>query len=274
MRKLALVAGLAAAALVPSWASAQSSCEQPRDSRGAGGAIVGSQMSTPDAECAHGDYPSGRWVSAQSFGAGGYTDARGRWIPSTANGHYDDRGAWVITASGYYDERSRWIAGQTTGAYDGEGRWTPGARSGHVDGNGIWVADAQLGYYDGEHRWRAGPANGYYDAGGRWIAMAPSARGDASDANAASDRNPAAMPRDLYTRLAWLDQHIHAAGAQGALSRREVRRDLGELDAIRRRDRNMRDSDGQLSRRDEVYLHERLDRLGASLRLSLNESRG
>ena len=343
MRKLTLVAGFAAAALIPSLASAQASCEQQRDNRavgtvagagigallgsaiaghrdrtagavvgGVGGAIVGNQISKPNADCAHaygyydrnsqwhasavdranaagyydrdgawvdgapnGYYDAnGHWVLARSDTSGGYTDSRGRWIPASANGYYDDRGAWVTTTSGHYDGRGQWIAGQTSGAYDGEGRWMPGARSGHADRNGVWVADAQPGYYDANHRWRAGPANGYYDARGGWIATSSNPGGYASDSNRGSDRDRADMPRDLNTRENWLDRRIRAAGADGTISRRDVRRGLGELKSIRQQERSMRAGDGRLSGREEAGLQDRLDRLGASLRLSLSERRG
>lgn len=341
MRKLTLVAGLAAAALIPSLASAQPSCEQQRDNRvigtvagagigallggavaghrdrttgavigGLGGAVVGNQVSKPNADCAHaygyydrnsqwhanavdranatgyydrdgawvdgapnGYYDqSGRWVSARTETYGGYSDSHGRWIPASANGYYDDAGTWVATASGYYDRSGRWVAGQTAGAYDAQGRWISGARSGHLE-NGVWVADAQPGYYDANHRWRAGSAYGYYDARGGWIATSQSAPGYGSDRNYDGDRRRTDIRPDLNTREVWLDRRIREAGADGTLGWRDMRRNLGELASIRRQGAHMRSVGGQLSRRDEAYLQARLDRLAASLRLATDEQR-
>jgi hypothetical protein len=249
MRSFTLVAGLAVAALLPSLAVAQSSGASPADAQAVGSAAT--------AEVA----------------SGGYADPQGRWVPNSTNGYYGDHGGWVITASGYYDGAGRWVAGQTTGAYDVAGRWTPGARTGHPDGNGIWVADAQPGYYAADHSWQAGPVNGYYDPQGGWITTEDTARGDASDARLETVGD-ASMPPNLNARKDSLGQGIREAGGDGTLSARGMRRELRELAAIEHQETNMRGSDGQLSRRDEVYLHARLDRLGASLRLALNDRRG
>src|SRR5579864_4507730 len=109
MRKYLLAAGIAAAALIPTFAAAQPTCEQQHDNRVAGtvvgagigallgaaiagrhntgagvvvggvsGAVVGNQLTRPTEDCAH---------------AYGYYDSDGRW-------HANDvaRG----NASGYY----------------------------------------------------------------------------------------------------------------------------------------------------------------------------
>jgi hypothetical protein len=344
MRKLLLVAGLAAAALIPSLALAQPSCEQQRDNRvvgtlagagigallgsavagednrtagavvgGIGGAVVGNQLSKPNEDCAHaygyydrnsqwhannidrasavgyydrdnnwvdgapnGYYDEGgRWVSAnQDVSTDGYYDSRNRWVPASANGYYDDNGDWVTSASGYYDQDSRWIAGQTAGAYDAYGHWMPGARSGHSDVNGVWVADAQLGYYDANHRWRAGTTTGFYDTRGVWISTARSAVSYGSDASFESRRDRMGMPLDLDARENWLQQRIRSAADDGRLNHYEARRDLGELNSIRRQERAMRFGDGQLSRRDEATLQQRLDRLSADARVARDARAG
>jgi hypothetical protein len=140
MRKLALVAGLAAAALIPTFAFAQSSCEQQRDNRvvgtvagaglgalvgsaiaprgdrgtgavigAVGGGLIGNQVTRPDADCAHayGYYDHGNQWHANAVGAGmarGYYDHDGQWIEGAPNGYYDQGNRWVASnASGYYE---------------------------------------------------------------------------------------------------------------------------------------------------------------------------
>ena len=124
MRKLFMVAGLAAAALIPSLASAQQSCESQRGNQvagtvvgaglgallgsalagrgshtegavlgGVGGAVIGNAASAPSADCAH---------------AYGYYDRNSQWHANAvaradARGYYDRNGAWVTGApNGYY----------------------------------------------------------------------------------------------------------------------------------------------------------------------------
>jgi hypothetical protein len=200
MRKLALVAGLAAAALIPTLASAQPSCEQKRDNRvvgtvagagigallggaiaghdnraagavigGLGGAVVGNQVSKPNADCAH---------------AYGYYDRNSQWHANAvdhadAAGYYDRDGAWVDGApNGYYDQSDRWVSArtETPGGYsDSRGRWIPASADGYYDDAGVWVATAS-GYYDQSGRWVAGQTAGAYDAQGRWMPGARSGR--------------------------------------------------------------------------------------------------
>ncbi len=332
MRKLLLVAGLAAAALVPSLAFAQQSCEQQHDSQvattlagagigallgasvapsrdrgagavvgAAGGAIVGSQVSRPDRDCAHaygyydhnnqwhanhvdradarGYYdrdgawvdgaPNGyydtdnRWVAASNANSDGYYDDHGRWAPASSAGYYDDRNQWVASASGHYED-GRWVAGHDAGAYDANGRWISGARNGHADANGVWIADAQPGYYDSDHHWRAGQVRGYYDTRGVWIGTTPSA-----DAYGANTSYGGPSRRDVDSRQAWLQQRIDSAARDGSLSRFEARSDRRRLASIRRDETNMRAGDGQLSPQDEARLQNRLDVLSASVRQSV-----
>jgi hypothetical protein len=194
MRKLLLVAGFAAAALIPSIALAQQSCDQqrnnqvadtfagagagallggaiaPRGDRAAGavigaasGAVIGSQVGRPYADCRH---------------AYGYYDHANQWHANAidradARGYYDRDGAWVDGApNGYYDGSGRWIAAATdstaNGYYDGRGRWVPASASGYYDDGGQWVVSAS-GHYDDNGRWVPGQAMGAYDANGRWM---------------------------------------------------------------------------------------------------------
>jgi hypothetical protein len=204
MRNHLLVAGIAAAALVPSLAFAQTTCEQQHNNRvagtvgggligaligsavaghgekttgavigGVGGAVIGNQVSKGSADCAH---------------AYGYYDANGAWHAnaverSSAQGYYDRNGQWVAGApNGYYDSQNHWIAANTnasaSGYYDGQGRWVPASANGYYDANGNWVAGVASGYYD-NGRWVAGPTTGHYDSSGRWIAGQPSGHRDA-----------------------------------------------------------------------------------------------
>lgn len=205
MRKLFLVAGLAAAALVPSFATAQQSCERQRDTQvvgtvagaglgaliggaiaprgdrtagviigGVGGAVVGNQVARPYADCSH---------------AYGYYDHNSQWHANAiqradARGYYDRNGAWVDGApNGYYDTSGRWVAvaanPSADGYYDGQGHWIPASANGYYDDGGRWVASAS-GYYDDQGRWIAGQATGAYDINGRWM---PGARSGHTDAN-------------------------------------------------------------------------------------------
>jgi hypothetical protein len=199
MNKHLLVAGIAAAALLPSFAFAQSSCEQQRNNRvtgtvaGAGigalaggavagrddrtagaiigaiaGGVIGNQVTRPRADCAH---------------AYGYYDSNGMWHANAVDsanavGYFDRNGVWVEGApNGYYDNQNRWVAANATasaGGYrDRDGRWIPASATGYYAPNGEWVAGAASGYYDSNGRWVAGPAVGRYDANGRWISGQP-----------------------------------------------------------------------------------------------------
>lgn len=206
MRKHLLVAGIAAAALIPTFAFAQQTCEQQRGNRvagtvagagigallgsavaghgdrtagavigGVGGAVIGNQITKPGADCAH---------------AYGFYDKDGLWHANavdraSAQGYYDRDGAWVAGApNGHYDANGRWVAGSSavsaSGYADAEGRWVPASADGYYDSRGQWVAGAASGYYDGRGQWVAGPATGHYDRDGRWIAGEPSGRRDAN----------------------------------------------------------------------------------------------
>jgi hypothetical protein len=199
MRNHLLVAGIAAAALIPTFAFAQTSCEQQHENRvagtvaggvvgallgsaiaghgdkttgavigGVGGAVIGNQIAKPNADCAH---------------AYGYYDTNGNWHATAveradAQGYYDRNGQWVEGApNGYYDSRGQWIAAHTSasasGYYDTRGHWVPASSNGYYDTNGNWVAGVASGYYS-NGRWIAGPATGHYDSYGRWIAGQPS----------------------------------------------------------------------------------------------------
>lgn len=205
MRNHLFAAGVAVAVLIPSFAAAQTSCEQQHTNRvvgtvaggaigalvgsavaghgdkttgavigGVGGAVIGNQVTKGTADCAH---------------AYGYYDSNGAWHAtaverSSAQGYYDRDGQWVQGApNGYYDSQNRWIAANTSasasGYYDGAGRWVPASASGYYDTDGQWVAGVASGYYDGQGRWIAGPTTGHYDSAGRWMAGQASGHRDA-----------------------------------------------------------------------------------------------
>lgn len=201
MRKTLLAAGIAAAALLPTFALAQQTCEQSNNNRIAGtvigaglGAILGSQVA------GHGAKTEGSVIGAigggvlgnqiaksrsncTSANAYGYYDANGAWHANSvdrasAAGYYDRDGRWVDGApSGYYDSQNRWIAANTnasaSGYYDANGHYVPASASGYYDANGQWVGASSSGYYNANGRWVAGPATGRYDANGRWISGQP-----------------------------------------------------------------------------------------------------
>ncbi|MFZ3007480.1 MAG: glycine zipper 2TM domain-containing protein [Phenylobacterium sp.] len=198
MRKTLLAAGIAAAALLPTFALAQQTCEQQQQNNrvagtviGAGlGAILGSQVSGNGARTegsvigAIGGAIAGNQIAKSrsncaSANAYGYYDTNGAWHANAVNqasaqGYYDRDGRWVDGApNGYYDSQNRWIAANTnasaSGYYDRNGRYVPASAGGYYDVNGQWVGASASGYYS-NGRWIAGPATGRYDANGRWVA--------------------------------------------------------------------------------------------------------
>ena len=335
MRKHLIAAGLAAATLIPSIALAQTTCEQRRDNRvagtlagagvgallgsaiaghdrtagaivgGIGGAVVGNQLTKPNADCAHayGYYDSnrvwhanalqraqatgyydnegkwidgapngyydgqGRWVVASGRAdAAGYYDAHQRWIPASSNGYYDTDGQFVAgAASGHYDSQRHWVSTAAAGRYDANGHWTEGEPAGHRDAQGLWIAEAQPGYYDANRRWVAGPAVGYYDTAGQWIATAPAAAGFGADASYVTHSNWDGAPMDARSREAWLEERIRHGERDGRLGREEATNALSSLDTIRRGEMGMRRHDGQLSDRDEANVQAQLDNLNGAI---------
>ena len=209
MRKHILAAGIAAAALLPTLALAQQTCEERQHNNrvagtviGAGlGAVLGSQVSGKGARTEGsvvgalagglaGNQLSKSKTNCASPNAYGYYDSNGAWHANavdraSASGYYDRDGRWVDgVPNGYYDRDGRWIAANTevaaAGYYDRNGRWVPASAGGYYDVNGQWVSASASGYYDSRGRWVAGPATGRYDANGRWIAGQPAGHRDAN----------------------------------------------------------------------------------------------
>lgn len=211
MHKLFLVAGLAAAALIPSMASAQQSCEAQRGNQvagtvvgagigallgsaiagrgdhttgavigGVGGAVIGNQLSGSSADCAHayGYYDRNSQWHANAVArsdARGYYDRNGAWVSGAPNGYYDASGNWVAARSessnGYTDANGRWVPASANGYYNDRGEWVTTA-SGHYDNRGRWVRGQATGAYDAYGNWQDGAQNGHRDANGAWVADA------------------------------------------------------------------------------------------------------
>ncbi len=205
MRRHILAAGIAAAALIPSLAAAQVSCEQAQSNRAVGtvagagigaligsavagrgnhttgalvgavgGGLVGNQLARSDANCSHayGYYDNdGQWhaTSVQRSSANGYYDRSGQWMDGAPNGYYDGQGRWMTTTT----------EASTAGYYDAQGSWVPASASGYYDQRGQWVSGVASGHYE-RGRWVAGAAVGHYDSNGRWMAGQASGRRDAN----------------------------------------------------------------------------------------------
>lgn len=176
MRKHLLVAGIAAAALIPSFAMAQQTCEERRDNRVAGtvvgaglGALLGSAVA------GHHDRTTGAVVGGLGGAVVGNQVARGSADCSHAYGYYDNGGRWHANsvdrtaASGYYDRTGAWVDGQPNGYYDSRGAWVArspngyGRNASYEDRANTWDIDTQIsriqdriqrGRYDGSLRGR------------------------------------------------------------------------------------------------------------------------
>jgi hypothetical protein len=337
MRIQTLVAGVCAAALIPTMALAQQTCEQRQTNRVAGtivgagigalagsavagrgdrnegaviggiaGALIGNQVAKGgQADCAraYGYYDNngawhanavarnnasgyfdrggvwvegaprghydrdGRWVQVSAdASAAGYYDASGLWVPASASGYYTNDGRWVAAAApGHYDRSGRWIAGPSTGRYNSDGQWISGQASGRRDANGVWISDPQPGYYE-NGRWVRGEAVGYYDARGRWISTdARQQRVDYPNARGA---------QSIDERQAELDQRIRRGMGNGRLSRVEGAQALRTLASIQREERSLRNRQGNLGPRGRATINARLDKLSATIREDVRDSRG
>ena len=245
MFKPLLLAGLAAAAFIPSMASAQHQCQSNSGNRVVGtivGAGIGALLGNAIGE--HGGKAGGTIIGGigggvvgnQIAGAGlhncqsnryGYYDSNGRWTPNTANanGYYDANGQWVTNSHNNYDPRY----GQN---YAPQPDYTP-----------------QSGY---------GSQPGYAPT------PTPYAQDrDSSYAQDYRDREDSKNRQDLRTREAWLDQDIRQRMANGALDQQDGRRALRELRDIRRADANYRDDDNRLNPDQQAELRHRIDDLAS-----------
>jgi hypothetical protein len=258
MRNHLLVAGIAAAAFLPSFAAAQTSCEQQHNNRvastvagGAIGALIGSAVA------GHGDKTTGAVIGGVGGAVIGNQAGKGSADCAHAYGYYDTKGAWHANAvarteaRGYYDRSGRWVDGAPNGAYDSRGRW---------------VAANSQGYYDANGGWTPASTAGYWDTRGQWVASTPSAYARASSAAYDNRRNWDGAPTDFNARAAWLNERITQGVDNGALSRQDGRRALKALNNIRRDEARMPHHQGQLRQRDEQRLQARLDALREQIR--------
>jgi hypothetical protein len=206
MRIQTLVAGVCAAALIPTAVLAQQTCEQRQNNRVAGtvvgagigaiagsavagrgdrnegavlgglaGAVIGNQVSKgqPDCTRAYGFYDNdGAWHAhaVARNDAAGYFDRSGAWVEGAPRGHYDREGRWVQAGSD----------ASTAGYYDDRGFWVPASADGYYTQDGRWIAAAAPGHYDRSGRWIAGPTTGRYNSDGIWMSGQASGRRDAN----------------------------------------------------------------------------------------------
>lgn len=181
MRIQTLVAGVCAAALIPTIALAQQTCEQRQNTRvvgtvaGAGvGALAGSAIA------GRGDHTEGAVIGGIAGALLGNQLTKGKADCTRAYGYYDNNGAWHANAvarnnaSGYFDRNGAWVEGAPRGRYDRDGRWieatTDASAAGYYDAKRLWVPASASGYYTDDGRWVAAAAPGHYDRSGRWIA--------------------------------------------------------------------------------------------------------
>src|SRR6185503_9457482 len=275
MRNHLLVAGVAAAALIPTLAFAQTSCERQHENRVAGtlgGGVIGALIGS--AVAGHGDKTTGAVVGGVGGAIIGNQATKGSADCAHAYGYYDNKGAWHANAVARNDAR---------GYYDRSGRWVEGAPSGYYDSRGAWVsADAQ-GYYDNDGGWIPARTTGYWNTRGQWVAAAPAAYD--RDDNGTYDRqangsydNPSqwgGAGSDFHSRAAWLDQKIQLSVQDGSLSGAEGRRAERSLRDIRRQESRMRHYHGQLRAADAATMEGRLQTLRQSIRMRVdNGDRG
>ncbi|HET6970979.1 MAG TPA: glycine zipper 2TM domain-containing protein, partial [Phenylobacterium sp.] len=184
MRLQNLVAGVCAAALIPTVALAQQTCQERQANRVAGtvvgagvGALAGSAIA------GRGDRTGGAVIGGIAGAIVGNQISKGsgsRADCSRAYGYYDNNGTWHANAvarndaAGYFDRNGNWVEGAPLGYYDRGGQWVEAAQdpsaAGYYDSRGYWVPASAGGYYDADGRWVAAAAPGYYDRAGRWIA--------------------------------------------------------------------------------------------------------
>lgn len=137
MRNHILAAGLAVAALVPTFAMAQQTCQERSANRTAGtiaGAGVGALLGS--AVAGHGEKGTGAVVGGIGGAIIGNQLARGDRDCVHAYGYYDNNGYWHSNnvaraeARGYYDRNGNWVDGPPpSGYWSSDGRWIVTARA-------------------------------------------------------------------------------------------------------------------------------------------------
>ncbi len=126
MRKLLLIAGVAALA-IPSIASAQPGCREAQHNHRVAGTVVGAGLGAliGSAVAGPGSRGAGAVVGAVGGGVVGNVAGGSSVNCDTRTGYYDGNGVWRAY-SGYYDDNGSWHA--ASGYYDGDGRWVDGVR--------------------------------------------------------------------------------------------------------------------------------------------------
>ena len=189
MRLHQLAAGVAVAALIPTFALAQTTCEQRQTNRAVGtiaGAGIGALLGS--AVAGHGDRTAGAVVGGLGGALVGNQLAKSNADCAHAYGYYDNAGAWHASAvaktnaRGYFDRDGEWVDGAPNGYYSRDGRWvranTDDTAAGYTDSHGHWVPASSNGYYETDGRYVAGSAGGHYDRSGRWVASPVTGRYD------------------------------------------------------------------------------------------------
>jgi uncharacterized protein YcfJ len=141
MRKNLLLAGLAVAALIPSLAMAQETCEQ-RSSNRVAGTVVGAGLGAllGSAVAGHGHKGDGAVVGGIGGAIVGNQASKGPRDCQHAYGYYDNDNRWHdngvdrSVAYGYYDRGGAWVDGQpnVTG-YSADASYTSRVNSMDVD---------------------------------------------------------------------------------------------------------------------------------------------
>jgi uncharacterized protein YcfJ len=141
MRKNLLLAGLAVAALIPSLAMAQETCEQRSANRTTGtvlGAIGGALLG--NAVSSHGGKTGGTIIGGVAGAAVGSNLAKGPKDCAHAYGYYDNDNRWHdngvdrTVAYGYYDREGVWVDGQPSVAgYSADASYTSRVNTMDVD---------------------------------------------------------------------------------------------------------------------------------------------
>ena len=226
MLKPLLLAGLAAAAFIPSLASAQDSCQQAQHDNRVAGTIVGAGL--------------GAILGGAITGHGGGAVVGG--VGGAVAGN-------VIAGSGTRCGENQY------GYYDGGGRWVPTTSTayGYYGPDGRWVANAPAGYAPNGYG-----QNGYSQNGGDRGYAPPPAPAYGRDA-AYTDRDHSRM--NFREREDRMDQRIRQSISNGTIGDREGRRDLHELADIRRMEADYRSADGHMNDGQRADIDQRLDAL-------------
>jgi hypothetical protein len=291
MRKLSLIGGIAAIALVPTLALAQQqTCEEQQNHRVAGtvgGAAVGALAGS--AIAGRGHKTDGAILGGVVGAVIGNQATKPNQDCRHAYGYYDGNGAWHATdveannAAGYYDRDGRWVDGAPGGYYDRNGQWqSAGNDRGYRDRNGRYVPGGAEGYYDTDGRYVTvenrrgdgyggqGDRNGQGDHNGQWTnggSGGGSGGGYDNGYGGGGGRfRWTGAPGEIATRENWLDQRIRSGAADGSLSRWEADRAFRTLNDIRMQERRLARRHRGLRQSDQAYIQDKLDALSDDIR--------